>query len=89
MGSVDRCTYCQSAHTVSAKKAGFSGEQAVALRDGSYDEDPKLAALLALVRDSAANVGTVQDATWQSALDAGWSDEQPNLFSNHFNHPAR
>jgi uncharacterized peroxidase-related enzyme len=95
VGNIDRCTYCQSAHTVSAKKAGFSGEQAVTPRDGSYDEDPKLAALLALVRESAANVGNVQDATWLSALDAGWSDEQLtevavhialNLFTNHFNH---
>lgn len=40
-------------------------------------------------------MGSVQDATWQSALDAGWSDEQLtelsvhvtlNLFTNYFNH---
>jgi alkylhydroperoxidase family enzyme len=64
-------------------------------RDGSYAEDAKLAALLALVRESAGNVGTVEDATWQAALDAGWSDAEVteasvqialNLFTNHFNH---
>ncbi len=55
----------------------------------------KLAALLALVRESAGNVGSVQDSTWQAALDAGWSDTELtevsvyiafNLFTNHFAH---
>ena len=59
------------------------------------DFDPKLAALLALAREYTKDVGSVQDATWQSALDAGWSDEQLtelsvhvtlNLFTNYFNH---
>jgi hypothetical protein len=66
----------------------------VAIRDGSYQDDPKLAALLALVRESAGAVGSVEDSTWQAALDAGWTDEELteasvhialNLFTNHFN----
>lgn len=95
VGNVDRCDYCQSAHTLSARRAGFSEEQTVAIRQGRIDFDPKLAALLALVRESAADLGNVTDATWQAALDAGWSDTELteasvhivlNLFTNHFNH---
>ncbi len=95
VGNVDRCGYCQSAHTLRAKRAGLSEQQTVAIRDGSYTDDAKLAALLALVRESAGNVGSVQDSTWQAALDAGWSDTELtevsvyiafNLFTNHFNH---
>jgi len=59
------------------------------------DFDPKLAALLALAREVAGNVGHVQDGTWQATLDAGWTDAQLtevavhvslNLFTNYFNH---
>ncbi len=95
VGNVDRCGYCQSAHTLAAKRAGLSEQQTVAIRAGSYTDDTKLAALLALVRESTGNVGSVQDSTWQAALDAGWSDTEltevsvhiaRNLFTNHFNH---
>ena len=67
----------------------------MAIRDGSYTADPKLAALLTLVRESAGNLGSVDDRTWRAALDAGWSDTELteisvhialNLFTNHFNH---
>ena len=95
VGSVDRCDYCQSAHTLSARRAGFSEDQTVAIRQGSIDFDPKLAALLGLVRESAGNRGNVTDEVWQAALDAGWSDIELteasvhvvlNLYTNHFNH---
>jgi len=51
--------------------------------------------LLTLVREAAADTGNVADATWQAALDAGWSDTELtevsahlalNLFTNYFNH---
>ena len=95
VGNVDRCDYCQSAHTVSAKRAGFSTEQTVAIREGRVDFDAKLAALLTLIRESTANLGNVSDEVWHAALDAGWSDVELtevsahialNLFTNHFNH---
>ena len=43
-------------------------------------------------------MGSVQDSTWQAALDAGWSDAELtetsahvalNLFTNYFNHLVR
>ncbi len=95
VGNVDGCEYCQSAHTLSAKAAGLSSEQTVAIRQDRVDFDPRLAVLLTLVREAAADTGNVADATWQAALDAGWSDTELtevsahlalNLFTNYFNH---
>ena len=95
VANVDECAYCQAAHTGGGKAAGLSDDEMVAIRRGTVDFDPKLATLLALAREYTQDVGSVQDATWQSALDAGWSDEQLtelsvhvtlNLFTNYFNH---
>src|SRR6516164_9366826 len=36
----------------------------------------RLASLAGLVREAAVNSGTVSDATWGRAVDAGWTDEQ-------------
>jgi AhpD family alkylhydroperoxidase len=94
VGAADHCDYCQSAHTASARKAGFSLEQTVAIRADQVDFDPKLDALLALAREIAGNVGEVQDATWKRAGAAGWSDTEltelfahvaVNLYTNYFN----
>jgi uncharacterized peroxidase-related enzyme len=95
VANVDECSYCQAAHTAGGKAAGLSGEQMVAVRAGRVDFDPKLSALLDLARDYTGNIGTVDDAKWQAALDAGWTDAQLtelsvhvtlNLFTNYFNH---
>ena len=80
VGNVDQCTYCQSAHTASTEQAGFSQDQTVAIRAGRVDLGDKLGALLSLVRESASNLGHVEDETWQTALDARWTDTE------HFNH---
>lgn len=94
VANVDECSYCQAAHTAGGKAAGLSEQETIDIRRGQVD-DPKLAALVTLVREQAANVGHVQDSTWQAALDAGWSDSELtetsavvalNLFTNYFNH---
>ncbi len=94
VANVDRCEYCQAAHTLAGKAAGLTEAETVAVRRGDLD-DLKLATLVTLVREQAGNVGHVQDATWQAALDAGWSDADLaetsavvalNLFTNYFNH---
>lgn len=94
VADVDECSYCQAAHTAGGKAAGLTEQQTVDIRRGQVD-DPKLGALLALVREQTGAVGTVQDSTWQAALDAGWSDAELtetsahvalNLFTNYFNH---
>ena len=95
VGNQDECTYCQSAHTGGGKAAGLSDGQMIAIRRGEVDDDPALDALLNLAREYTATVGNTSDATWQAALDAGWSDEELtelsvhvtlNLFTNYFNH---
>ncbi|SDI76406.1 alkylhydroperoxidase AhpD family core domain-containing protein [Arthrobacter subterraneus] len=95
VANVDECTYCQSAHTMGAKAAGLTEAQTVAVRNGQVDFDDKLAALLQVAREATANKGNVADGTWQSALDAGWTNEELtelsthvalNLFTNYFNH---
>ncbi len=76
------------------KAAGLTEQETIDIRRGQVD-DPKLGALVTLVREQAANVGHVQDTTWQAALDAGWSNRELtetsavvalNLFTNYFNH---
>lgn len=98
VGNVDGCDYCQAAHTLSAIKAGFEQDQTIAIRAGEIDFDDKLAALLAVVREAACEVGDVSDATWKNALEAGWTEHElgeafahlaANLFTNYFNHYAR
>lgn len=55
----------------------------------------KLTALLMLAREIAALKGYVEDGTWKTALEAGWSDEQllegyadvvRTILTNYFNH---
>ena len=95
VANVDECSYCQAAHTGGGRAAGLTDDEMVAVRRGNVDFDTKLAALLALAREYTKNVGSVEDATWQTALEAGWTDEQLtelsvhvtlNLFTNYFNH---
>lgn len=98
VGNVDGCDYCQAAHTLSATKAGFDSAQTVAIRAGRVDFDNKLAALVTVVREAAGEVGDVSDATWENAVEAGWTAQQlseafahlaVNLFTNYFTHYAR
>ncbi|MBM9509263.1 carboxymuconolactone decarboxylase family protein [Actinacidiphila acididurans] len=98
VGAVDDCSYCQAAHTVGAKAAGFTEEETVAIRRGDADVESKLAALLEVAREVAGEVGEVSDATWDKALAAGWTDVEltevfahvaVNLYTNYFNHLAR
>ena len=95
VGNVDDCSYCQAAHTGGGKAAGLSEDEMIDIRRGSVGFDAKLAALLSLAREYTRDVGNVSDATWQAALDAGWTDEQLtelsvhvtlNLLTNYFNH---
>ena len=95
VSNVDDCSYCQAAHTGGGKAAGLSDDEMVAIRRDAVEFDAKLAALLSLAREYTRDVGSVQDATWEAALDAGWTEEQLtelsvhvtlNLFTNYFNH---
>lgn len=97
VGAANGCDYCQAAHTVAAKMAGLSESETISIRLNAVTFDDKLASLLSVVRDAAENVGTVEDTTWQFALDSGWSEQElsetfahlmANVFTNYFNHFA-
>jgi AhpD family alkylhydroperoxidase len=63
VAAVDKCAYCQSAHTAGGRAAGWSLEETVGIRDGTAELDQKLASLLAVAREIAANIGYVADPT--------------------------
>lgn len=95
VATVNDCGYCQSAYTLSARRAGFDEEQTVRIRKDEVDFDDRLAALLPVAREAAEHKGYVEDATWQRALDAGWSEAQlleafadvvRTILTNYFNH---
>lgn len=94
VGNEDDCDYCQAAHTGGGKAVGLADDEMLAIRRGKA-QDPRLDALLALAREFTARVGNTSDQAWQTALDAGWSEEQLteltthvtlNLMTNYFNH---
>jgi alkylhydroperoxidase family enzyme len=74
-GVVDGGDYSQAIATQLALGAGMSPQETVAVRAGHVDE-ARTAALLAVIREAAANTGVVSKATWDAATAAGWSDEQ-------------
>ena len=95
VGNADECNYCQAAHTGGGKAAGLTHDEMIAVRRGAADFDAKLDALLTLARQYTTNIGSVEDAAWQAAFDAGWTDEELtelsahvtlNLLTNYFNH---
>jgi len=97
VAAVDECTYCQAAHTAGGKAEGLTVQDTIDARRGT-SSDPKLQSLLTVVREQISDVGNVSDASWQAALDAGWSDGQLaestvhvalNVLTNFFNHTVQ
>nr|WP_246360858.1 carboxymuconolactone decarboxylase family protein [Haloechinothrix aidingensis] len=95
VAAVNECDYCQAAYTLAAKSQGFDEEQTKAIRRGEVGFDPALDALLRVAREAAEHKGFVADATWQRAVDAGWSEQQlldtfadtvRTIMTNYFNH---
>jgi AhpD family alkylhydroperoxidase len=95
VAAINDCYYCQSAYTGAAKAAGFDVDETIQIRQGSVDGQPKLTALLTLVRQIADNRGWVDDSVWDGAFDAGWSREEildafadvvRTILTDYFNH---
>jgi AhpD family alkylhydroperoxidase len=95
VANVNACDYCQGAYTLAAKAAGFDEEQTKQIRRGRVEGDDKLSALLTLAREIAGSRGHVEDGTWKTTLEAGWSEQQVletfadtvrTVFTNYFNH---
>jgi hypothetical protein len=76
-----------------ALRSGWRPDQVDALRTGRDLAEAKTDALIAVIREAAANAGRVRDATWAGALEHGWTDEQlaeafgylgVSVFTSHF-----
>jgi hypothetical protein len=59
-----------------AQMNGWTEAEIAALRAGTPTSEAKLNVLIGLIRDAASNSGSVSDARWNAARQAGWSDEQ-------------
>jgi alkylhydroperoxidase/carboxymuconolactone decarboxylase family protein YurZ len=59
-----------------ARRAGWTPTEISAMRDDTFDSDPRLARLFDVVRQATHNVGRVDEATWNAAVAAGWTDTQ-------------
>jgi uncharacterized peroxidase-related enzyme len=70
------CDYCLAAHTLTAKHAGYSVEQTVELRHGSFPENNRIDALLTFVRTVHGSTGTLPSAAVEAVRAAGYSDRQ-------------
>jgi len=59
-----------------ARMSGWTEAEIAALRHGATSGDTKIDALTRVIREAAANSGSVTDAAWKAAQEAGWSDAQ-------------
>lgn len=95
VANVNGCDYCQAAYTGAARAAGHSEEDTVAIRRGTVPHDDKLTAMLQVCREIAAQKGYVDDLTWKTAREAGWTERDllggyaevvRTILTNYFNH---
>lgn len=99
VGSTHNCVECQLTHTVTCCAAGWTPEQAEALRHGAQIAgEERLGALLAVARQVVGRAGDVDEDIWRQALQFGWTVEElaelfthviANIFTGYFNHYVR
>lgn len=71
---INGCRYCQSAHTVVGKLAGFTDEQVLAIRKGGAPFDDKLDALTKFTVSVVANRGRATAEAQRAFFDAGYTE---------------
>lgn len=70
------CDYCLAAHTLMAKKAGYTNEQTLELREARFSGDARIDALVQFVQYLVSTRGTVSADRVASFREAGFSDQQ-------------
>lgn len=70
------CDYCIAAHTLAAKRAGYSDAQARALRSGAYAEDARIDALIRFALRLLRERGTLAAEHVEALRAAGYTDRQ-------------
>lgn len=97
VSAVNACSYGEAAHAASARAAGWSPDEILMIRRGAPELDPVLGVLLDVAREIVSERGAVTPATWQRALEAGWSEMELTelyahvmvaVFTDHFSHYA-
>lgn len=73
----NECRYCTAAHSTALKK-GMKVDAAVvsAIRSGGLPEDPRLNALVAVIRELMTQKGRVSDEARTAFLAAGYTERQ-------------
>ncbi|HEX6934047.1 MAG TPA: carboxymuconolactone decarboxylase family protein [Streptosporangiaceae bacterium] len=74
--TADGSEYALAVISMLALRAGWGPDQVRALRSGAPAGEPAVDALVAVVREAAADHGRVSDATWSRAAASGWTDAQ-------------
>ena len=70
------CDYCLAAHTLMAKKAGYTDEQTLELREARFSGDARIDALVQFVQYLVSTRGIVSADRVASFREAGFSDQQ-------------
>ncbi|MFH8135677.1 carboxymuconolactone decarboxylase family protein [Pantoea osteomyelitidis] len=70
------CDYCLAAHTLMAKKAGYTDDQTRELREARFTADARIDALVQFVQYLVSSRGTVAAERVQTFRQAGFSDQQ-------------
>lgn len=70
------CDYCLAAHTLMAKKAGYSEAQTRELRDAHYPDDGRINALVQFVQYLVSSRGTLPAEQVDALRRAGFTDQQ-------------
>ncbi|MBB5634747.1 putative peroxidase-related enzyme [Pedobacter cryoconitis] len=74
VSEINDCSYCLSAHTVFAKKNGFTDEQIIEIRKAEITFDPKLAILAQLAKSITENKGHADAQLLTEFYEAGYNE---------------
>lgn len=75
ISQINRCDYCNSAHTAIGKMNGFTDEQILEIRTGNASFDQKFDALAKFTKSASENKGHADQAVIQAFYKAGYTDE--------------
>ncbi|SEI54738.1 uncharacterized peroxidase-related enzyme [Dyadobacter sp. SG02] len=73
VSQVNQCDYCLAAHTILARKRGFTDEEIIGFRKGDA-ADPKLHTAIQLAKAIAENKANVSDAVRDAFFEAGYDE---------------
>ncbi|MET0634815.1 MAG: carboxymuconolactone decarboxylase family protein [Chitinophagaceae bacterium] len=74
VSQVNNCEYCLAAHTALAKLRGFTEEETILIRKGTYPE-PKLNTAILLAKSILINKGEAEQSFLDNFFDAGYDEK--------------